>query len=456
MSFRKLTETIPEIIYRADPITFQATYINPAVERIFGYSPQEWLADPELRVKSIHPDDREGTLQRLRDAAGERESAVLEYRIVRRDGEIRWLNDHLGWEKDGNGNLISASGVVLDVTEKKQTGDLIRKSEQEWRSILDAVADYVLIVDGQHRVQRVNRLLADRLDMHPKDIVGSPCYVLVHGSNAPPECCQLKSTLSCDLPSTGLLRNMLVGDYVECSFSLMKSTGQGKRVVHILRDVSAQKKLEKEIAEAADKERQRIGRDLNEGLAQTLTGIALLCKSLEDRLRNTGLQEAVELSGIRALMDKTIDTARTLATDISPVESGPDGLETALREFSVRIEDQFPISCDFVCPRAVPIQSNYVATHLYQIAQEAVLNAIKDRNTAHIAIMLNCVDDTVFLSVENDGGRFRKKGNASSGLGMESIIYRAKMIGAELAIERKTNGGAIVSVKLGPLLEPTG
>jgi len=60
--YKGLSESLNELVYRADPKTFVATYVNVAVERLYGYSVEEWLRDPSLWENLIHPDDKERVL----------------------------------------------------------------------------------------------------------------------------------------------------------------------------------------------------------------------------------------------------------------------------------------------------------------------------------------------------------------------------------------------------------
>ncbi|CAN5371256.1 hypothetical protein BH11PSE11_BH11PSE11_31780 [soil metagenome] len=94
-------------------------YINPVAEEVFGYPLAEFYKNRELWASSIHPDDRAGaraTMERLRiDGA-----VKLEYRIVRKDGSLRWLEERTRAVHDQEGRLLRFDGVASDITERKQ------------------------------------------------------------------------------------------------------------------------------------------------------------------------------------------------------------------------------------------------------------------------------------------------------------------------------------------------
>ena len=117
--YRTLTESLDELIYRADPDTFLTTYVNKAVEGIYGYTVEEWLGDPTVWVSSIHPEDKEGVLAWLAEAQRTMAPGAVEYRITRRDKTVRWVEDHASWEKDQQGKAVSLNGVLYDITERK-------------------------------------------------------------------------------------------------------------------------------------------------------------------------------------------------------------------------------------------------------------------------------------------------------------------------------------------------
>ena len=125
--YRNLAENLNEVVYRGDPETFQATYANSAVEQLYGYSVDEWLANPALWENSIHPDDRERVFAVVGEARRKLESAVVEYHIIRRDKTLRWVEDRVSWEKDEEGKAIAVVGIVSDITERKKAEGVIAK-----------------------------------------------------------------------------------------------------------------------------------------------------------------------------------------------------------------------------------------------------------------------------------------------------------------------------------------
>ncbi len=126
-SYRGLTESLAELVYRADPETLIATYVSSAIVTIYGYTANEWLDDPDLWEKTLHPDDREKVIRNMENARKELKNVTIEYRIVRKDGGAHWVEDRVSWEIGTDGKPISMTGVMYDITENKEAEKALRK-----------------------------------------------------------------------------------------------------------------------------------------------------------------------------------------------------------------------------------------------------------------------------------------------------------------------------------------
>lgn len=118
--YRTLVEQIPAIVYIASLDERGSTlYISPQIKSLTGFSPEEWLADPALWSKQIHPDDRKRVLAEYKSSFGKGQPFRSEYRWFTRDGKTLWCYDDAAIVKDGNGKPLFYQGVVFDITEHK-------------------------------------------------------------------------------------------------------------------------------------------------------------------------------------------------------------------------------------------------------------------------------------------------------------------------------------------------
>jgi len=201
--------------------------------------------------------------------------------------------------------------------------------------------------------------------------------------------------------------------------------------------------LERQIMDIGERERERIGHELHDGLGQQLTGIAFLSKALSRKLANHSAEEATQAAQIVTLINQAISETRQLARGLQPVEVEENGLMSALEALAANIERLFQIHCEFHCNEAVLVKENAMANHVYRIAQEAVNNAVKHGRAKHISIELSAPQGRMQLSVHDDGMGFHPHLiGKNSGMGLQIMRYRAKMIGASLDIESDPGHGS--------------
>jgi PAS domain S-box-containing protein len=138
--YRSLIETIPAATY-IDTVDerSQAVYMSPQVERIYGYSPQEWISQPELWETRLHPDDHDRVVQAVDRHNREGVPYEAEYRFRHRDGHWVWVRDQAVMIHDETGEHRFSQGVVIDVTEAKVTEEQLRGAEERFRAIVEHV-----------------------------------------------------------------------------------------------------------------------------------------------------------------------------------------------------------------------------------------------------------------------------------------------------------------------------
>jgi len=106
-------------------------YVSPSCERITGYAREEFIQDPSLYARIIHPDDRERVLTHLREDRFGRQLCELEFRIVRREGQERWIGHACQPVVDGNGQSLGRRASDRDITERKRAEEALHQLNTE-------------------------------------------------------------------------------------------------------------------------------------------------------------------------------------------------------------------------------------------------------------------------------------------------------------------------------------
>jgi diguanylate cyclase (GGDEF)-like protein/PAS domain S-box-containing protein len=131
--YRRLVERLPAIVYACEMGEHgRWRYVSPQIEEILGYSPEEWMADPGLWARQLHPEDRERALeQETRKVAAGGATPPIDYRMITREGEVVWILDEAVLEPDERGTPVW-HGVLYDITERKiAEGELRRAAAQQ-------------------------------------------------------------------------------------------------------------------------------------------------------------------------------------------------------------------------------------------------------------------------------------------------------------------------------------
>jgi len=127
------------------------------LERLFCVSPEEAAGGSlESYVRAIHPDDRQQVNNKIQAAIERRSDYEAEYRIVQRDGSVRWVIARGRVECDRTGNPVSLPGVVLDITERKEIEKALAESELRFRFLAEQGPSYLWLTDAEGQLIYIN------------------------------------------------------------------------------------------------------------------------------------------------------------------------------------------------------------------------------------------------------------------------------------------------------------
>jgi signal transduction histidine kinase len=216
------------------------------------------------------------------------------------------------------------------------------------------------------------------------------------------------------------------------------------RTARLEAEVKERLKLENRIIEASESEQSRIGQDLHDGLCQYLVATAFSAGLLQRKLEDDRLPEAAAASEIVGMIDESITQARDLAKGLYPVPLEEEGLETALRDLAAKTSKRTGIECH-VHTTGPPSQlEKDAAIHLYRISQEALNNSIKHSGANSVDIGFKVNGNRFELVIEDDGCGIAPGARGEGGMGLHIMAYRARVIGATVAVARGKAGGTLV------------
>ena len=228
-----------------------------------------------------------------------------------------------------------------------------------------------------------------------------------------------------------------------------------KHLLQLLKDICSQigqvmgrRRAERQLLEISEREQQRIGRDLHDGLCQQLAGIAYIASNLQSKLAKGSPAEAIVAARIAELSRATAVQARQIARGLNPVNLGTMGLVAALEELTSSIGTMFAISCRFESTHRVRIRDHGAAVHLYRITQEAIHNSITHGKASEIRVSLLRKRGGTVLSVIDNGRGLSHVSVEDGGMGIENMNCRARAIGAKLQFAPCRGGGTMMCCTL--------
>jgi len=211
-------------------------------------------------------------------------------------------------------------------------------------------------------------------------------------------------------------------------------------------DITGQKRQEREILEIADREKERLGLELHDGLCQNLAGIAALSSTLSKRLAaHSDTAASAAAAEIKQLLNESIHHARNLAHGLSPIGMNSIGLLGSLETLTLNVQERFRVSCTLACDLEFPRLHSEIEGHLFRIAQEAVTNAVTHGRPDCIEISLSIKGKQGLLSIRDNGVGMTENTGNSGGIGLHTMLYRARSIAGSLKVRQLRQRGMTVT-----------
>ena len=439
-------------------------FFNPKALEITGYT---GYSTEELINKSfaelIHPDDRNMVIERhLRRLNGEKFPGVYPFRIVDRNGFIKWVEIDavlIDWEgRPATLNFIS------DITERKQAEDALRESEEKLRILFESIGDAITVTDLSGRIIEVNGA-ALRMGgfKNKEELVGRDGLEFVCEEDR----AKVKENINRAFKngqSNPTIEYTLLTQHgteynVEVSVSfLYDNCGKPAGVITVTKDVTERKRMNEliqfyitEITRAQEEERKRIARELHDDTAQSLAALMLDIESVINTKGRLPKNVIDKLERIRGKADDIMQGVRRFSTEMRPGVLDQLGLVAALGWLADSVGDGIDARVELIGKERRLISEAELV--LFRITQEALSNVRRHAQATQVLITVEFAPKKVKLEVKDNGKGFELPKKLEDfavrgSLGILGMHERARIIAGNFSIQSKPGLGTVVSIEV--------
>jgi PAS domain S-box-containing protein len=436
--FRQLAETVRDVFLVSNMNTGQIDYVSPAYERLYGRSCNSLYENPAQWREAIHPEDRARVLAVYRDQAaiGEYDQ---QYRIVRADGQIRWVRERTYPMPALQGRRYRLAGIIEDITEHQQ----IIEERELLNTIIEATPDIIGFTEVNGRTIYLNQAGRRILLRNEHDSVAGMPIADCH----PPWAAQLIANVAIPQAlehATWVGESAILdsrGQEIPVSQVIMahrSATGEAKYLSTIIRDISVFKHVETMI-KATLAEKENLLREVHHRVKNNLQVILSLLDLQAEDIPN---------SLIRDKFIESCHRVRSMALVYERLYQSQDLVRIDFVEYVTSLTSyllQSYLMPDCMISTRVdmaPVELNVeTAIPCGLIINELVTNALKyafvGRTTGHISIDLQALSDHQYcLRVQDDGIGLPKDFdlNATHSFGLTVVMTLVRQLGATISL----------------------
>jgi PAS domain S-box-containing protein len=447
--FRQVAENISAVFWLSNPEGTTIHYVSPAYETVWGRSCESLYAEPNSWMDSVHPEDRERISEDERlQAAGHGHDHT--YRIIRPDGSLRWIRGRAFPVRDECEKIIRVAGIVEDITEHKEAGARVRRSEEKFKALFDLAPVGISVLDRNRNVIEANPSLEQIMRLSREELLSGTQmlrnFLNANGTTQLPDQFASARAIRENRPISNIETGIVMenGETVWVQVSVAPLSLPDASAVVITQDITERRRAAKELEEAnhqlrvlsrqlfhiQEEERRHLARELHDEIGQTLTAAKINLKIIAPDVPPSivgRLNDSVQL------LDRLLRQVRQLSLDLRPPLLDELGLVPTLRWLVDQQAQRAGLRVTFTTNvDGLEIDPN-VQTACFRVAQEGITNIIRHSGAKSVAVELRREAERLWLSVRDDGAGFdpsvvENGVHQHSSLGLVSMKERALLV----------------------------
>lgn len=475
---------VPGLLFQTrskpDGAGFRVPFIGGRAQEYLGYTSEEIQARPLLLVDAIHADDWQACMAGSQEALRLGQPLMLEFRVVSRGGEVRWLSVSAQPHALEDGDVMF-NGVAIDITRRKQREEELLQARDELdERVRQRTAE---LTASEQRFRQLAENIEEVFWISTPDksqiLYVSPAYEKVF--------CRSCQSLYDDPTSFAdeihpedrerlfaWLPRQAVGP-AELEYRIVRPTGDVRwiwtrtfpvqnergeiyRVVGVTRDITRRKRNEerlhheeqvlRNLLSLQDRERKLVAHEIHDGLVQYVTGGKMIVEGLRHQMQTGGKVKPDDLGAVGDLLGKAIDEGRRMISNLRPLIIDEEGLLEAINYLVAEETGRGTLAISFTHAVTFEHLPPLLETTLWRIVQEAMTNIRRHARARRADIRLIQDEGQLKLEIRDDGVGFDPKRVPEDRFGVRGIVERARLFGGSARIRSEPGHGTSVSVRL--------
>jgi len=343
--------------------------------------------------------------------------------------------------------------LELEKSDHQKTAERYYETQYFLKTIMNSITDSILVINNDNTIRMANTAaqLQYGIDNKTTNLL---CYEKLKSNNTfcknDMKKCPLKIVEETHSPIT--IEHRFYNDdskqeeYSEIVASpFFNNDNSFAGIIEVIRNITKRKELEKEIITISEKERQRIGQDIHDDIAQNLAAIDILAKILHSHIAENEADYKDKLSDIIQIISGTLNNSRLLARGLSPISIENENIRDIIEDFSSETRSLFQIECTYTIEGNISQVDRFTLIQIYYIIKESLSNIVKHSNCNSIHISLFQENERVTLEIIDDGVGFEAN-ISTKGLGLKIMRYRSEVINGMMLIRSTKNQGTTISL----------
>ena len=247
---------------------------------IYGLDPRQGVPSFDNLVGMAYPDDREKWDAMFQEGVRTKQPQDLEFRIIRADGQCRWLHVRAAvYERVTEGKTYF-HGAIRDITQQKESESKLEQAAQKWRKTFDSIRDIIFLTDMEGTILQMNKAFVDFVGDVPQGLIGKRCHEIITEPEVPWLSGCYKPDWEIGKGYSEEVKDAGGKTWLISFSSILDSDGKRKivQIVHVAKDVTelkqAQAKLEKAFNELQKTKNQLVRSEKMASIGQLAAGVA--------------------------------------------------------------------------------------------------------------------------------------------------------------------------------------